>query len=45
MAKNRKVLDETEIVNSNNRGFRTKKHGVAAFEQTKEGLSYFILNE
>ena len=41
MSKYRKVLEEAVDVTSTNRGFRTKKHSVATYEQTKEGLSYF----
>ena len=41
MAKYRKVLDEFFNVTSTNRGFRTARHSVAAYEQTKKGLSYF----
>ena len=40
MAKYRKVLHETENISSTNRGFRTKNHRVATYEQTKKGLSY-----
>ena len=35
------VLDEFVNVTSTNRGFRTVQHGVATYEQTKKGLSYF----
>ena len=41
MTKYRKVLEETVNVTSTNRGFRTMKHSVATYEQTKKGLSYF----
>ena len=41
MSKYRKVLEETVNVNSTNRGFRTMKHSVATYEQTRKGLSYF----
>ena len=41
MSKNRKVLEESVIVTSTNRGFRTIQHSVATYEQTKKGLSYF----
>ena len=41
MSKYRKVLEEAVNVISTNRGFRTKKHIVATYEQTKKGLSYF----
>ena len=41
MSKYRKMLEEAVNVTSTNRGFRTMKHSVASYEQTKEGLSYF----
>ena len=41
MSKNRKKLEEAVNVSSTNRGFRTMKHSVASYEQTKKGLSYF----
>ena len=41
MSKYRKVLEEAVNVLSTNRGFRTMKHSVANYEQTKKGLSYF----
>ena len=41
MAKYKKVLTEQENVTSTNRGFRTKDHSIATYEQTKKGLSYF----
>ena len=41
MTKYRRVLEETVNVTSTNRGFRTTKHSVATYEQTKKGLSYF----
>ena len=41
MSKYRKVLEEAVSVTSINRRFRTMKHSVATYEQTKEGLSYF----
>ena len=41
MSKYRKVLEEAVNVTSTNRGFRTMKHSVATYEQTKKGLSYF----
>ena len=41
MSKYRKVLEEAVNVTSTNRGFQTMKHGVATYEQTKKGLSYF----
>ena len=41
MTKYRKVLEEAVNVTSTNRGFRTMKHSVATYEQTKKGLSYF----
>ena len=37
----RKVLDEFFNLTSTNRGFRTVHLGVATYEQTKKGLSYF----
>ena len=44
-AKSREVLDETENVTSNNLGFRSKNHCVAAYEQTNKGLFYFYLQK
>ena len=44
MSKYRKVLEEAVNVTSTNRGFRTMKHGVAIYEQTKKGLPYFYQN-
>ena len=41
MSKYRRVLEEAVNVTSTNRGFRTMKHSVATYEQTKKGLSYF----
>ena len=41
MTKYRKVLEEAVNVTSTNRRFRTMKHSVATYEQTKKGLSYF----
>ena len=41
MSKYRKVLEEAVNVTSTNRGFRTMKHSVATYEQTKNGLSFF----
>ena len=41
MPKYRKVLEEAVNVTSTKRGFRTIQHGVATYEQTKKGLSYF----
>ena len=41
ISKYRKVLEEAVNVTSTNRGFRTMKHSVATYEQTKKGLSYF----
>ena len=43
MAKYRNFLDEFVNVTSTNRGFRTVQHSVAAYEPTKNGLSYFYL--
>ena len=40
MSKYRKVLEEAINVTSTNRGFRTMKHSVETYEQTKKGLSY-----
>ena len=36
-----KVLQEAVNVTSTNRSFQTIRHGVALYEQTKKGLSYF----
>ena len=44
MSKYCKVLEEAVNVTSTNRGFRTMKHSVATYEQTKKGLSYFTHN-
>ena len=41
MTKYRKVLEEVVNVASTNREFRTMKHSVASYEQTKKRLSYF----
>ena len=41
MAKYQKVLDEFINATSTNRSFRTVHHSVAAYEQTRKGLSYF----
>ena len=41
MSKYRKVLEEAVNVTSTNRGFRTMRHSVATYEQTKKGLFYF----
>ena len=41
MSKYRKVLEESINVTSTNIGFRTMKHSVAIYKQTKKGLSYF----
>ena len=41
MTKYRKVLAEAVSVTSTNRGFRTMKHSVAPYEQTKKELSFF----
>ena len=41
MSKYRKVLEEAVDVTSTNRKFRTMKHSVATYEQTKNGLSCF----
>ena len=40
MSEYRKVLEAVNVT-STNRGFRTLKHSVATYEQTKKGLSYF----
>ena len=45
MSKYRKVLEESVNVTSTNRGFRTIQHSIAAYEQTKKRLSYFIQKE
>ena len=39
LEKYRRVLNEKVNVTSNNRGFRTKNHSVATYEQVKKGLS------
>ena len=39
MLKYRKVLEEAVNVTSTNGRFRTMKHSVATYEQTKKGLS------
>ena len=44
LEKNRRVLNETVNVISNNRGFRTNNHSFAIYEQAKKGLSYFYPN-
>ena len=41
MTKYRKVLNGTKNVISTHRGFRTKNHCVATYEQIKKGLYYF----
>ena len=41
MSKCFKMLDESVNEASTNRGFRTVRHGVANYEQTKKALSYF----
>ena len=41
MPKYCKDLEEAVNVTSTNRGFRTIRHSVATYEQTKKGLSYF----
>ena len=41
MSKYCKVLEEAVNVTSTNREFRTNKHSVATYEQTKKRLSYF----
>ena len=41
LEKYRIVLTEKVKVTSNNRGFRTKNHSVATYEQVKKNLSYF----
>ena len=38
MSKYRKVLEEAVNVTSTNRGFRSMKHGVATYEQTRKGV-------
>ena len=45
MAKYLKLLDETESVTSTNRGFRTKNHSVATYEQKIKECVVLILNE
>ena len=41
VSKYRQVLQEAINVTSANRGFRTIRHSVATYEQTKKGLTYF----
>ena len=41
LEKDRRVLNETVNVTSNNRGFRTDNHSVATYEQVKKSLSCF----
>ena len=41
MSKYRQVLDGAINLKSANRGFKTSKHLVGTYEQTKKGLSYF----
>ena len=41
MSKYHKVLEEAVNVTSTNGEFRSMKHSVATYEQTKKGLSYF----
>ena len=41
MSKYRKVLEEAVNVTSTNRGFRTRKHGVATYKQ-KKGIVLFV---
>ena len=41
MSKYRKVLEDAVNVTSTNRGFRTKKHSFATYQETKKVLSYF----
>ena len=43
MSKYRKVLEEAVNVTLTNRGFLTRKHSVATYEQAKKGLSSFYL--
>ena len=40
MTKYSKVLEGAANATSTNREFRTMKHSVATYEQTKKGLSY-----
>ena len=40
MSKNRRVRDESINLTPTNRGFRIVNQTVAAYEQTKKGLSY-----
>ena len=40
LEKYRRVSNEKVNVTSNNTGFRTKNHSVAAYEQVKKGLSH-----
>ena len=41
MSKDRQVLDEAIKLVSTNRRFKTPKHLVGTYIQTKKGLSYF----
>ena len=41
LEKYRRVMKEIINLTSTKRGFRTIKHCVATYEQTKKGLSYF----
>ena len=45
LEKYRKVLDERVNITSTNRGFRTKDHTNATYEQTKQGNHPFTPNE
>ena len=42
MSKYRKVLEEAVNVTLTTRGFRTRKHSVATYEQTKKGIVLFL---
>ena len=42
LEKNRRMLNEKVNISSNNRGYRTKNHSVATYEEVKKGLSYFF---
>ena len=42
MSRYRKVLEEAVNVTSTNRGYRTMKHSVATYEQTKKGIVLFL---
>ena len=45
LEKCRTVLNEKVNVTSNTRGFRENSHSAATYEQVRQGVSYFYLNE